>query len=215
MEFVRVDTQRAYQLIREKITRLALAPGAPIREQALTDDLDMELTPIHEALKLLAHDGLVTVTAKGVYVADVDVPDLKQLSELRLLLESYSAQQAAERATHDDLAVLDALCAEAAGIGEGESERLFDVDHKFHQVIAQAAHNKYLAASLESFFALSQRLWYLVLPELEFLPAAVGTHVEMVEAIKQGDGERAAEIMREHVKDFYDRVHEVLAERGG
>ncbi len=215
MEFIRVDTQRAYELIREKITRLALAPGAPIREQALADDLGMELTPIHEALKLLAHDGLVTVTAKGVYVADVDVPDLKQLSELRLLLESYSAQQAAERATADDLAVLDALCAEAAGIDAGESERLFDVDHKFHQAIAQAAHNKYLAASLESFFALSQRLWYLVLPELEFLPAAVGTHVEMVEAIKQRDGERAAEIMHEHVKDFYDRVHEVLEERGG
>ncbi len=210
MEMVRVDTQRAYALIREKITTLGVAPGAPLSDQALANELGFELPPVREALKLLAHDGLVAFKQKGIYVADVDIPDLEQLSELRLLLESYSARLAAARATPDDLVVLNALCQEQAGIAPGDSRRLFDIDHKFHQAVADAAHNKYLASVLERFFGLSQRLWYLVLPELEFLPAAVDLHRELVEAIKAGDADRAAAIMDSHVRGFYDRVREVL-----
>lgn len=212
MELVRVDTQRAYALIREKITTLELAPGAAVNDQALADELGLELPTVHEALKLLAHDGLIAIRPKGIYVVDVDAPDLEQLSELRLLLEAFSARCAAERATADDLVVLDALCQEQASVNADERRRLFEVDHKFHQAVAEAAHNKYLAATLERFFGLSQRLWYLALPELEFLPGAVEMHVELVEAIKAGNAERAAGIMRNHVADFYDSVHAVLSD---
>lgn len=212
MEFVRVDTQRAYKLLQDKITTLELAPGEAINDQALADELELELTPVREALKLLAHDGLVTIQPKGIYVVDVSLPDLEQLSELRLILESYSAQLAAQRARPDDIAVLDALCQEQADIPTGEARRLFEVDHKFHQAVAQASHNRYLASVLESFFGLSQRLWYLVLPHLEFLPAAVEMHLDMVEAIKAGDDYTAAEIMRTHIQEFYDRVQAVLSD---
>jgi len=212
MELVRVDTQRAYKLLQDKITTLELAPGEAINDQALADELKMELTPIREALKLLAHDGLVIIQPRGIYVVDVSLPDLEQLSELRLILESYSAQLAAQRAQPDDIAVLDALCQEQAGIPADEARRLFEVDHKFHQAVAQASHNRYLASVLESFFGLSQRLWYLVLPHLEFLPAAVEMHLDMVEAIKAGDESGAAEIMHTHIQEFYDQVQDVLSD---
>jgi DNA-binding GntR family transcriptional regulator len=212
MELVRVDTQRAYELIREKIVTLELEPGAAVNDQALAEGLNMELTPVREALKLLAHDGLIVIKPKGVYVLEVSLPDLEELSELRLVLEAYSARLAAQRADADDLAVLDALCEEQAAIPAEESRRLFEVDHKFHQAVARAAHNRHLAGVLESFFGLSQRLWYLVLPQLEYLPAAVETHLEMVEAIKAGEGDRAAEIMEAHIRDFYDKVRETLSD---
>jgi DNA-binding GntR family transcriptional regulator len=212
MEFFRVDTQHAYKLIREKITTLELAPGGAINDQALAKDVGLELTPVREALKLLAHDGLVDIQPKGIYVVDVSLPDLEQLSELRLILEAYCAQLAAKRAGPDDIAVLDALCAEQASIPPDEARRLFEVDHKFHQAVAQASHNRYLATVLESFFGLSQRLWYLVLPHLKFLPAAVEMHLDMVDAIKTGDEAAAAEIMRTHIQDFYDRVQDVLSD---
>lgn len=212
MEFFRVDVQHAYKLIREKITTLELAPGEAINDQTLAEELGLELTPIREALKLLVHDGLVVIQPKGIYVVDVSPPDLEQLSELRLVLESFSARLAAQRAQPDDLAVLDALCAEQASIPADEARRLFEVDHKFHQAVAQASHNRYLATVLESFFGLSQRLWYLVLPHLEFLPTAVEMHLDMVEAIKTGDEAGAAEIMRTHIQEFYDRVQGVLSD---
>ena len=211
MQFIRVDTQRAYELIWDKITRLELAPGSPINELELAEVLDMSLTPVREALKLLMHDDLVVVTPRhGLYVTDINIPDLEQLSEMRLALEALCARQAARRATADDVAVLEALRQEQAIIPEIDSRRLFEVDHKFHQAIARAAHNKYLAQTLDHFFGLSQRLWYLALPHLGFLPAAVEEHLELVEAIKTGDADRAEQIMRNHVQDFYDKVREIL-----
>lgn len=211
MELVRVDTQRAYELIREKITTLELAPGAPINEQRLAEDLDMGLVPVREALKLLAHDNLVVITPRhGLYVAEVSMSDLERISEMRLSLESLCAGLAAQRATPDDLAVLEALRQEQATISPEDSRRLFDFDHRFHQAVARAAHNKYLAHTLDQFFGLSRRLWYLALPNLGFLPGAVEKHLDLVDAIKAGDADRAEQIMRAHVQDFYDRVREVL-----
>jgi DNA-binding GntR family transcriptional regulator len=211
MELERVDTKRAYERIREQITTLQLPPGSPINAQRLADDLDMGLVPVREALKLLAHDNLVVITPRhGLYVADVNAPDLEQLSELRLTLEGLSARLAAQRATDDDIVVLQALRLEQASTPAEDSRRLFDLDHKFHQAIAQAAHNKYLADSLESLFGLSQRLWYLALPNIGFLPSSVEIHLQLVEAIERRDADQAEQIMRKHVVDFYTQVRETL-----
>ena len=143
-------------------------------------------------------------------MAEVNLPDLEQLSEMRMALEGLSARLAAQRATDDDIVVLEALRQEQANTPAEDSRRLFDVDHKFHQAIARAAHNKYLAASLERLFGLSQRLWYLALPGLGFLPSSVEKHLDLVEAIQRGDGDSAERIMRTHVKEFYAQVHTVL-----
>lgn len=212
MEMQRVDTQRAYEMVLEKITRLELPPGAAINAQKLADELEMALTPVQEALKQLAHDHLVRITPRhGLYVADVNVPDLEQISELRLKLESLAARLAAERASEDDLAVLEALRQEQVTADPADPRQLFDLDHKFHRAIAQAAGNKYLAQTLDHFFGLSLRLWYLVLPHLVFLPDAVSKHLDLIDAIRRGDAEVAEQIMQTHVAEFYDKVRAVLA----
>ena len=211
MQLVGVDAQRAYDLVWEKITTLELPPGAPINEQELAEEFDMGVTPVREALKWLAHENLVDVTERhGIYVADVNVEDLQQLSEMRLSLESLSARLAVERVEPDDLVVLRALRKEQASVTPEESRDLFDLDHRFHQAVAKAAHNKYLAQTLERLFGLSRRLWYLALPHLELLDASVEKHLDLVEAIEGADADRAEEIMRKHVKEFYDEVREIL-----
>lgn len=215
MELIRVDTQRAYERIRQMITTLELAPGNTINEGRLAEDLDMGLVPIREALKLLIHDNLVEVSSQGgIFVSGVSIPELEQISELRRLLESYCARQAAQRATPDDIVILEALRQEQATIPPEDSQRWFDLDHKFHQAIAGAAHNKYLAQTLDHFFGLSQRLWYLALPHLEFLPGAVEVHLDLVQAIKDGDADGAEALMSAHVRDFYAKVSEILAQKG-
>ncbi len=214
MEIERVDTQRAYERVLEKIARLELPPGSAINDQKLAEELNMALTPVQEALKQLAHDHLVRVTpSHGLYVADVNVPDLQQLSELRLSLESLSARLAAERATEDDLVVLEALRQEQLAGGAGDPRQLFDLDHKFHRAIAQAAGNKYLAQTLDVFYGLSLRLWYLVLPHLQFLPGAVSKHLDIVDAVRKGDADAAERVMSEHVAEFYGKVRDALESR--
>ena len=211
MELVRVDTQRAYESIWERITTLALAPGVPINEQQLAQELGMGLVPVREALRLLAHENLVVVTPRhGLYVADVDLDDLEQISEIRLALEPLCARLAAQRAAPDDLAVLEALRQERAAVPPQDRHRLFDLDHKFHQAVARAARNKHLEQTLERLFGLSRRLWYLALPGLGTVAAAVEKHLELVEAIRTGDADRAERVMRAHVEEFYAQVRRIL-----
>jgi uncharacterized 2Fe-2S/4Fe-4S cluster protein (DUF4445 family)/DNA-binding GntR family transcriptional regulator len=213
MASARDDVQQIYESIRDRITTRELAPGTPINERHLAEDLGAELASVQQALQLLAHDNLVVITPRhehGTYVANVHLADLDQLSEIRLTLEGRSARLAARRATSEDLATLYSLREEHAAIPLTDTERLFEVDHKFHQAISQAARNKYLADMLERLYGLSQRLWYLVLPRLDFLPAAVEEHLDLLEAIRAGDGDRAEQIMHHHVKDFYNKVRDLL-----
>ena len=211
MELVNVDTQHAYDRIRESIITLQLAPGSLINEQQLADNLHMGATAVREALKLLAHDELIVITPRhGLYVADISLPDLEQISEMRLTLEPLCAGLAAQRATSDDLTVLEALRKEQAATAPDDSRRLLDVDHKFHQAVVRAAKNKYLIRILEHLFGLSQRLWYLALPQLDMLPGAVAEHLKLVESIKSKDAESARKIMYDHVNEFYDRVRQIL-----
>jgi len=211
MELIRIDTQRAYERIWEKITTLDLPPGSPINDQQLAAGIDMALTPVQEALKLLVHDDLVYFSARhGLYVTEVDPPALEQLSEMRLALEGLAARRAAQRATTDDLVVLESLRGQQAALESPDPHVLFNLDHHFHQAVARAAHNTYLASTLERFFGLSRRLWYMILPELGFLSAAVEEHLALLEAIKTGDAARAEQLMCAHVQDFYDKVKTIL-----
>jgi DNA-binding GntR family transcriptional regulator len=215
----RVDTQRAYELLREQIVTLQLAPGSPINEQRLAADLNLALSAVQEALHLLEHEHLVRSTPRhGSYVAEVNIPDLEQISELRMHLEGMAAGLAAQRATADDLIVLDAIRQEQATAATQDARRLFDIDHKFHQAVAEAAHNKYLAEELHRFFGLSTRFWFMLLPPagggadpLAFLPRAVEKHLDLVAAIRGRDPVAAERIMRVHVAGFYEAVRGVLA----
>lgn len=210
MELVRIDTQRAYEIIREKITSLELAPGSAIDEAKLAKELEIGLVPIREALNLLIHDHLVEIVSQGLFVSTVVIQELQQISEIRLLLEPFSARQAATRASADDIVVLEALCQEQAQAQHDQPRLLFDLDHKFHQAIAQAAKNKYLSEILEDFYGHSKRVWFMVLPKLGFLPAAVESHLEIVNAVKDHNAEKAAQIMYEHVHSFYEKVFDIL-----
>lgn len=212
MEIERVDTRHAYDRIRTQITTLELTPGALINPQVLAAQLHVPLFSVEEALKLLVHEHLVYVTPRhGTYVADVNIGDLEQLSELRTELEGLAAGLAAERATPDDLAVLEALRESQLAADPADARTLFDIDRRFHEGIAQAAKNVYLARTLEHFFGLSLRLWYLVLPRLRFLPGAVEKHVTLVDAIRSRDAVAAEDIARAHVREFYAAVREELA----
>ena len=211
MEWVQVDTQRAYEQIREKIITLELAPGALINEQHLAKNLGIGTAPVREALKLLTHDNLVVVSLRhGVYVADINIPDLEQLSEMRLSLESLCARLAAQRASPDDLTVLEALRQEQASTSPDDSHSLLELDAKIHRALVKAANNKYLSRTLEHLFGLSQRLWHMALPQLDFLPTAVAEHLGLIEAVKSGDADLAEKIMHNHVQRFYDRVRKKL-----
>jgi DNA-binding GntR family transcriptional regulator len=198
---------KAYHAIRDLIVSLELAPGAVIDERELIERLGIGRTPVREALRRLAQERLVEVyPRRGMFVTGVDVRELARLSEVRLVLEPEAARLAAERAAEADREQLDALLAE---LDAGGSE-LMDLDERVHRAVYRAAHNHLLEATLEQYYVLALRIWSIALDRAHDLEEAVEAHRSLLEAIRDGDGERAATTMRAHVENFEQAMHRVL-----
>jgi DNA-binding GntR family transcriptional regulator len=198
---------KAYHEIRGLIVSLELAPGAVIDERELIERLEIGRTPVREALRRLAHERLVEVyPRRGMFVTGVDVRELARLSEVRELLEPEAARLAAERATDADRELLADLLTE---LDAGASE-LMDLDERIHRAVYRASHNDLLEATLEQYYVLALRIWSMALDRAHELEEAVEAHRALLEAIRDGDGERAADTMRAHVQDFEQAMHRVL-----
>lgn len=210
MKLQRVDTEQAYQIIWEKITSLELAPGEPLDIGELSSELDLSQASIKEALRILIHEHLVDAPPRKLFVTELHFSDLEKISTIRLNLETLAAQQAARHATPDDLIILESLCKEETG----DTRELFELDQKFHRAIAQAAHNQYLADTLNHFYGLSKRLWFLALPYLDFLPSAVKSHIHLVDAIESQNEPLAMDIMGTHIEEFYQKITGIIQEQG-
>jgi len=203
---------QAYYRIRELIVSLELPPGSPISERELMERLRLGRTPVREALRALARERLVEVyPRRGMFVSGVDVGDLAGLSEVRAALESHAARLAAERANGDDRAAIAALLAELNGVdGKLDERTLIDLDQRIHRHIYRCTHNPFLEATLDAYYVLTLRIWFLALERVARLEDAVGEHRELLEAVRDGDPDRAEEAMRRHVTGFEQAIRRVL-----
>jgi DNA-binding GntR family transcriptional regulator len=203
--------ERAYHAIREMIVSLELRPGAVIDERALMERLGIGRTPTREALRRLAQERLVEVyPRRGMFVTSVEIRDLASLTEVRSLLESHVARLAAERATDEDRSALEALLDELESRADLDTSELMALDERIHRQVYGAAHNPFLESTLEEYYVLALRIWYLALDRTRELEQAVLGHRELLEAIRDGDADRAEETMRRHVVDFGEAMRRVL-----
>jgi len=201
---------KAYHAIRELIVTLELPPGAVIDERGLIERLSIGRTPVREALRRLAQERLVEVyPRRGMFVTGVDVRELARISEVRAALEPEAARLAAERATEPERADLAALLGELDAHGLGERV-LIALDERIHRAVYRCAHNDLLEATLEQYYVLSLRIWMMGIDRAHELDAAVRQHQTLLEAIRDGDGERAAAAMRDHVQNFEQAMRRVL-----
>ena len=203
--------ERAYHAIREMIVSLELRPGAVIDERALMERLGIGRTPTREALRRLAQERLVEVyPRRGMFVTSVEIRDLASLTEVRSLLESHVARLAAERATDEDRGALEALLDELETRADLDTSELMALDERIHRQVYSSAHNPFLESTLEEYYVLALRIWYLALDRTRELEQAVLGHRELLEAIRDGDADRAEKTMRRHVVDFGEAMRSVL-----
>jgi DNA-binding GntR family transcriptional regulator len=203
---VTVLADQAYLAIRGLIVSLELAPGAVIDERALMERLGIGRTPVREALRRLAQEQLVEVfPRRGMFVTGVDVRDLARISEVREVLEPEAARLAAERAAEDDREELQRLLDEI-----GRSPDLMGLDERVHRAVYHAAHNDLLETTLGQYYVLALRIWMIALDRAHELEEAVEAHRDLLQAILDGDGDGAAELMRAHVQDFEHAMRRVL-----
>ena len=196
--------ERAYAELRDRIVTLRLPPGTLLREDELMRELGIGRTPLREAVKRLALENLVAVQPRsGTFVTSVDAADIIHISEVRAELEAHAAELATRRMEPGLRARAEALLDEVHELERSaDAVALMRLDESIHRLVWEGSANPYLVETLERYFVLSLRVWYLVLDRVPGLGAAVVDQVRLLEAVLGRDPTLARSLMREHVLAF-------------
>ena len=210
----RTLAQQAYAEIRKLIIDGTLAPGAKVVVRPLSEHLHLSATPIKSALAALERDGfLVAVAHRGYFVPEVSVQDMREIYELREVLDGIAARNVAASGERRELVknVLRPLYEQQRNlVRAGDAIGYSDIDMAFHQAIWHASGNTRLAQVTDN-----------LLGQLRFgsgsssrLPGrttqALREHVAIMDAMAKGDTERAEQASREHVRRSADAFEQFV-----
>lgn len=203
---------RAYEDLRDRLILLEIPPGTALSEAALQDDLGMGRTPIREALKRLELDHLVeSFPRRGTFATRVDITDLTALSEVRDTMEPLAAGLAAAnhspRVRAELASLLETLTPEAFGWDRTDAMR---IDLAIHRAVYRATGNPYLEETLVRLDALATRIWMVVLDRLPDVTSNVLEHRALLEAVLDGDADRARRLTASHIRDFEALIRAAL-----
>jgi DNA-binding GntR family transcriptional regulator len=186
------------ELLRQRIFARELEPGSWIDEMRLAEEYGISRTPMREALKVLAAEGLVTMKVRrGAYVTEVNEKDQRDVYHLLSLLESDAAAVVAERATDAELQELQALHQELESAIE-QTDRFFAINERFHMRVLAIADNRWrdqMVADLRKVMKLNRHNSLL---KTGRLAESLQEHRAIVQALLQRDPALSAQRVREH-----------------
>jgi DNA-binding GntR family transcriptional regulator len=186
------------ELLRQRIFKRELEPGSWIDELKLAEEYGISRTPLREALKVLAAEGLVTMKVRrGAYVTEVSDKDLTDVYHLLSLLESDAAGVVAERATDAELQELQALHAKLEA-AVGNRDRFFALNERFHMRLLEIAGNRWrdqMVADLRKVMKLNRHNSLLKSGRIE---ESLAEHRAIVQALVQRDAAAAMKRMQQH-----------------
>ena len=186
------------ELLRQRIFQRELEPGSWIDELKLAEEYGISRTPLREALKVLAAEGLVTMKVRrGAYVTEVSEKDLADVYHLLSLLESDAAGVVAERATDAQRAELQALHTDLEA-ALPDRDRFFAVNEQFHMRLLDMADNRWrqqMVADLRKVMKLNRHNSLL---KTGRIAESLAEHQAIMAALLARDAQRTQERMREH-----------------
>ena len=198
-------TDKAYDILKQRVVGGTYAPGAQLKEEHLARELEISRTPIRVALKRLVADGLATADAgRGVRVAEWTDYDIEETYELRGLLEAHAAELAARRggaALADRLDELNEQMDRA--ITEGGSalpERVQVINAHFHRAILEASGSPRLRAMLAGLIDMPIVIRSHFISTLQDKVQSLQHHRDLAAAVRAGDPELAKQVMQLHLR---------------
>ncbi|MDI5987565.1 GntR family transcriptional regulator [Halomonas sp. M4R5S39] len=200
--------QEAYRVLQRMIVHGELAPGERIVEPVLCEQLGISRTPLREALRMLATEGLVTMRRnRNAVVTRIDASELEHLFEVEAGIESLAAGLAASRMTNTELKRLEALQERLERLlAKGDRNAYFELNQRIHGLIVAGAKNPVLEETHRSLLGRLERARYLALDRLGRWQESTEEHREILEALKARDGERARRLLADHVQHTGDAI---------
>ena len=184
--------------LRQRIFRRELEPGSWIDELKIAEEFGISRTPLREALKVLAAEGLVTMKVRrGAYVTEMSEKDLRDVYHLLSLLESDAAGVVAERATDAQLKTLQDLHAELEA-AVADREKFFAINERFHMHLLEMADNRWrsqMVADLRKVMKLNRHNSLLKSGRIQ---ESLAEHRAVMAALEQRDAAGAMARMQAH-----------------
>ncbi|NMG55941.1 GntR family transcriptional regulator [Aromatoleum aromaticum] len=193
--------QEVAERLRQRIYSHDLAPGTWVDEQALADDYGISRTPLREALKVLASEGLVTLKPRrGCYVNEISERDLDEIFTVMALLEGQCAHLTARKATDADLERLRKIHEKLEkAAGTGDIDGYFEANQAFHQALQKITDNRWLLQVIEDLRKVIKLSRHHSLFSEGRLEQSLAEHRGILAALTERDAERAELLMRAHI----------------
>ncbi|CAN1533074.1 GntR Transcriptional regulators [Burkholderiaceae bacterium] len=186
------------ELLRERIFSGELAPGSWIDEMRLAEEYGISRTPMREALKVLAAEGLVTMKVRrGAYVTEVNEKDQRDVYHLLSLLEADAAGVVATQATPEQLKELQTLHL-ALAQAVTDREKFFEINERFHMRLLEIADNRWrdqMVADLRKVMKLNRHKSLLKSGRIE---ESLNEHQALMDALHARDALGSAACMQAH-----------------
>jgi DNA-binding GntR family transcriptional regulator len=205
---------QVYEAIRERITSGSLPRGARVHQEDLAEELGVSRTPVREALRRLAAEGLVEMrTNRGARVADVDQAGMRVSYEARTVIEPGAARLAAGQRLQQPIARMRAAVA-AQRRSLRNVQRSFEANREFHLALAAASGNEFLSQFAERLWVarIGETIYERQVETQERMLLDVREHEQILEAIEAGDARRAESLTRRHLTDAMKRSMDILGE---
>lgn len=201
--------------LRQMIVDGDLVPGQKVPEKELCERFGVSRTPLREALKVLANEGLVTLTPnRGAMIAELTMDDLEEAFPVMGALEALSGELACANMTEAELAEIRKLHDRMVAHYEArELKPYFRANRRIHELILAAARNETLTSLYRSLEGRVRQARYLANMSEERWPVAVEEHSQMIEALEKRDSARLSAILKSHLQNKFETVKEALAEK--
>jgi len=203
--------------LRTMIVEGEFAPGSRLAEKELCERFGISRTPLREAIRVLASEGLVVLTPnRGASVSKVTADDVDEMFPVMGSLEALAGELACLRITEDQLAETRALHYQMIlHYQRRELAEYFHLNQAIHEKILEAAANITLSAMHRSLEGRIRRARYMANMSEDRWSQAVGEHEAMLSALNDRDGPRLAKILKEHLQNKCDTVKESLLVQAG
>jgi DNA-binding GntR family transcriptional regulator len=193
-----------------------LKPGQRLIEVQLCEEFGVSRTPLREALRVLAAEGLVEVSSRrGARVAELSAGSVGDVFAVRAALEGLAATLAAPRITQSDLVRLEELNVDMrAAVTGGEPGRFFTLNTEFHRLIASASGNDYLRSLLVTAATKSFRPLFLWGSGSSHLLDSSDDHARIAKALHRRAGDEARALMERHIANGREEALRLLEGSG-
>lgn len=201
--------EQAVEIIRGKILRGELAPGDPLRQEALAEELGISRVPVREAITRLQGEGFVTIFPhKGAYVCGISADEVRETFEIRIRLEPWIFSRAMAHSDETTYAAASAIVDEMDSATETTWGQL---NWRFHETLYAPSGLDLAIDTLRRLNDLNERYFRFQVVNVPIRENTRSEHLEMIELSRARDARRGAVLLREHLQRAMQQIVEVAS----